>query len=84
MDDSLGVNEPLNETGQYGDGLIVRGKHYIVIDNFTESAIQHHTLSKEIMLEPQVAIAENNINFRKLKTLYHLKVSVPYMACSSL
>ena len=74
IDDSLGVKEPLNETGQYGDGLIVRGKHYIIIDNFTQSALQHRTLSKAIMLEPQVAVAENNIDFKELKTLYHLRV----------
>ena len=74
VDDSLGVKEPLNETGQYGDGLIVRGKHYIILDNFTQSALQHRTLSKAIMLEPQVGVAENSVKFKRLKMLYHLRV----------
>lgn len=29
-DDSFGVGEPLNETA-FGKGLVVRGKHYLVL-----------------------------------------------------
>ncbi|CAK8687802.1 unnamed protein product [Clavelina lepadiformis] len=54
-EDGKGVGEPLNETGQFGDGLIVRGKHWLLLDTITSSQRQHRLLAEEIFMSPLVA-----------------------------
>uniref|UniRef100_H2Z3Y8 Alpha-mannosidase n=1 Tax=Ciona savignyi TaxID=51511 RepID=H2Z3Y8_CIOSA len=53
-EDSKGVAEPLNETGQFGDGLITRGKHWLLLDTVTSSAKQHRLLGEEAFMSPLV------------------------------
>ena len=51
-DDGRGVGEPLNETGQFGDGLIIRGKHVVLLDNIENSTIYHRIVAEALMMEP--------------------------------
>ena len=51
-DDGRGVGEPLNETGQFGDGLIIRGKHVVVLDNIENSTLYHRLVAEGLMIEP--------------------------------
>ena len=37
-DDALGVGEPLNETA-YGEGLVVRGRHFLIVEPPASSAL---------------------------------------------
>ncbi|CAF1005631.1 unnamed protein product, partial [Didymodactylos carnosus] len=50
-DDSQGVGEPLNETA-YNTGLVVRGKHFILVDDPDSSALQHRPNSQELYMSP--------------------------------
>ena len=43
-DDGKGLDEALNEPGQFGDGLITRGSHYVILDNFINSTLYHRLL----------------------------------------
>ena len=49
-DDHRGVGEPLNETGQFGDGLIITGRHYVILDNYINSTVFHRLLGKSSSL----------------------------------
>ena len=40
-DDAFGVGEPLNESA-YGQGLVVRGKHWLQYENFCASFTKTH------------------------------------------
>ena len=51
-DDGRGVGEPLNETGQFGDGLIIRGKHVVLLDNIENSTLYHRLVAEGLMIEP--------------------------------
>ena len=64
-DDRRGVGEPLNETGQFGDGLIIRGKQYVILDNLTSSTYLHRMLGEALMLEPELVFAESNGNMKQ-------------------
>lgn len=48
-DDSLGVDEALNETGSNGKGLVVKGKLYVVLEKIEKSARLHRPLALRIM-----------------------------------
>ena len=52
-DDWRGVGEPLNELGQFGDGLIIRGKHYLLLKPVKNT--RHRFLGEEIMMSPVLA-----------------------------
>ena len=59
-DDWRGVGEPLNETGQFGDGLIVRGKHYVLLTTPSKAAYYHRTLGEEVYMSPSVMLSEGD------------------------
>lgn len=61
-DDSRGVGEALNEPGQFGDGLIIRGKHYLLLDTVNKSSTAHRLLGEQLMLEPQLAFLPSTGN----------------------
>ena len=42
----------MNETGVDGKGLIIRGHHYVLLNNLTNSTITHRLLGEELMLKP--------------------------------
>ena len=44
--DSRGVGEPLNETGQSGDGLVIVGRHYVILDNYMNSTVFHRLMGE--------------------------------------
>ena len=73
-DDRRGAGEPLNETGQYGEGLIIRGKQYVILDNITSSTYLHRIFGEGLMLEPELAFAESAQDFYDLKSDYNLVV----------
>jgi lysosomal alpha-mannosidase len=50
-DDSLGVDEALNETA-YGKGLVVTGKHILLIDRPSDSARLHRTGAQQLFMHP--------------------------------
>ena len=51
-DDSRGVGEPINETGLDGEGLIIRGKHFVILDSLKNATEQHRLLGESLFLRP--------------------------------
>lgn len=58
VDDKRGVGEPLNETGSSGDGLVISGKHYLMLTTIADAPSMHRRLGLELMLEPLIAIGD--------------------------
>ena len=50
-DDALGVGEPMNETA-YGDGLVVRGRHLLIVEPPASSALYHRVESQQLYMHP--------------------------------
>ena len=46
--------EALNETGQFGDGLIIRGRHWVVFDTVSNSSALHRLLGEQLLLRPML------------------------------
>jgi lysosomal alpha-mannosidase len=55
-DDARGVREPLNETA-FGEGLVVRGKHYLIVETPAESAAYHRIGSQRLYMHPLATFA---------------------------
>ena len=60
FDDKFGVNEPLNETGFDGNGLVIRGKFWLLISSIEESAELHRDLAQRIFMEPLITFNKFN------------------------
>ncbi|XP_060554886.1 lysosomal alpha-mannosidase-like [Ruditapes philippinarum] len=56
-DDSLGVTEPLTEYGASGKGIVVRGKHYIMLNKISNAASVYRPLYQNVYLQPFIAFA---------------------------
>uniref|UniRef100_A0A8D0BFU9 Alpha-mannosidase n=1 Tax=Salvator merianae TaxID=96440 RepID=A0A8D0BFU9_SALMN len=56
-DDERGVGEPLLEPGDYYNGLVVRGRHLILLDTTESSAQQHRLLAQQEFMAPQLVLA---------------------------
>lgn len=50
-DDRRGVGEPLNETA-YGVGLVVRGRHILILEPHATSASYHRPASQQLYMHP--------------------------------
>lgn len=61
-DDALGVDEPLNETA-YDQGLVVRGKHFIIIESPDTSARCHRVASQRLYMNPVATYSLTPLSF---------------------
>lgn len=61
--------EPLNETA-YGKGLVVRGKHFLIIDSPNNSALFHRTNAQQLYMQPISTFALTNISYANYSTSY--------------
>jgi hypothetical protein len=81
-DDNQGVGEPMNETA-YDKGLVIRGKHFLIIESPESSALYHRPTAQQIFMSPlntyaipKLPYANYSNNFRQ--TWSALNESLPY------
>lgn len=69
-DDSMGVGEPLNETA-YGKGLVVTGKHLLIVDRPSDSARLHRIGAQELFMHPLATYAlPNTTSYTNYSNMY--------------
>jgi len=68
-DDALGVGEPLNETA-YGEGLVVRGKHYLIAERPSTSAMYHRVMSQNLYMHPLATFSLTQWNYANYSAAY--------------
>jgi lysosomal alpha-mannosidase len=51
VDDNFGVDEALNETA-YGEGLLIRGRHILVVQPPASSALYHRVTAQNMYMHP--------------------------------
>ncbi|XP_071540487.1 lysosomal alpha-mannosidase-like isoform X2 [Panulirus ornatus] len=75
-DDAFGVGEALNETA-FGDGLVVRGKHYLIHSDFVTSDCDfgclHRSLGEQLLLQPVTAFTPTSITAHTWKNAFNNK-----------
>ena len=78
-DDAFGVGEALNEPGTDGKGLVIRGRHVVLLDTIKNSAPRHRPLAQQMFMEPIVSFAAHTEHYDKeFKTKYSgLKRELP-------
>ncbi|CAF4067741.1 unnamed protein product [Rotaria sordida] len=68
-DPSSAMMEPLNETA-FGKGLVVRGKHLVIIDTPNNSALIHRANAQQFYMQPISTFALTNISYANYSTNY--------------
>jgi lysosomal alpha-mannosidase len=59
-DDNRGITEVLDEPGQFGEGLIVRGRQWVVLETIDKSASVHRVLSQQLLHRPTLSFSEDS------------------------
>ncbi|XP_054162243.1 lysosomal alpha-mannosidase-like, partial [Oppia nitens] len=74
FDDKFGVNEPLNEPGTDGQGLVIRGQLKLVVSDIETAAEQHRDLAQRLYMEPLMVFSKYAFSeeqyFKNYKTSY--------------
>lgn len=60
-DDNFGVGEALDELGDTGQGLVVRGRHWIIMESPENSSKLHRPLAFELYNSPLITFAERKM-----------------------
>ncbi|CAF1486743.1 unnamed protein product, partial [Adineta ricciae] len=68
-DDSEGVDEPLNETA-FGKGLVVRGKHFLILESPANSALAHRVDAQQLFMNPIATFALPQMSYAKYSSIY--------------
>jgi lysosomal alpha-mannosidase len=81
-DDSLGVGEPINETA-FGQGLVIRGSHHLVLESPESSALYHRSTAQRLFMSPISTYALPNVSYADYSNNYRqtwsaLTDSLPY------
>ena len=61
--------EPLNETA-YGHGLVVRGKHLLILDTPDNSAFFHRTNAQQFFMQPIPTFSLTNLSYANYSASY--------------
>ena len=80
-DDGRGVGEPLNETGQFGDGLMVRGKHYVTLSPPGKAAKIHRTLAEQFYMAPTLMFAGGDAGVSQVQNSVSLIIFFTLIPC---
>ncbi len=81
-DDAQGVGEPINENA-YGTGLVIRGRHYLILESPETSALYHRPTAQQVYLAPLHTYALPNVSYADYSNNYRqtwsaLSESLPY------
>lgn len=81
-DDSQGVGEPINETA-YGQGLVIRGRHLLLFESPSSSALYHRPAAQHLYLSPIITFALPELSYADYSNNYYqtwsaLTEVVPY------
>jgi len=68
-DDALGVSEPLSETA-FGTGLVVRGKHFLILESPASSALYHRVASQQLYMRPLATYALPHLSYDNYSATY--------------
>jgi lysosomal alpha-mannosidase len=68
-DDSLGISEPLNETA-FGQGLVVRGKHVLILETPSSSARIHRVTAQQLFMHPIATYGLPQISYANYSSAY--------------
>jgi lysosomal alpha-mannosidase len=68
-DDRFGVGEALNETA-YGEGLVVRGRHVLVVQPPASSALIHRVDSQQLYMSPLATYSLTKQNYADYSAAY--------------
>lgn len=69
--ESTSLGEPLNETA-YGKGLVVRGKHVLIIETPNNSAIMHRINAQQLYMSPISTFSLTNVSYETYSENYRL------------
>jgi lysosomal alpha-mannosidase len=70
-DDGFGVSEALNETA-YGRGLVIRGRHVLVVQPPASSALIHRVASQQLYMHPLATYSLTKQTYADYSAAYHL------------
>ena len=68
--------EPLNEPGVDGKGLIVRGRHIVLIDGIDNSTYHHRMLGEMMMMRELPLFVNDSSDPRSYMQKYNTNVSL--------
>ena len=68
-DDARGVKEPLNETA-YGAGLVVRGRHILILETPASSALYHRVGSQRLYMHPLTTYSLTQQTYEQYSAAY--------------
>jgi lysosomal alpha-mannosidase len=70
-DDAFGVSQALNETA-YGQGLVVRGRHVLVVEPPSSSAVIHRVNAQQLYMHPLATYSLVQQTFTDYSASYYL------------
>jgi lysosomal alpha-mannosidase len=68
-DDHQGVGEPMNETA-YDKGLVIRGRHFLILEPPESSALYHRPAAQRIFMSPISTYALPKMPYANYSTNY--------------
>ena len=81
----MGSIEPLNEPGINGKGLIIRGKHLLILDTVDNSAYTQRMMAEELMMIPELSFTQNEgiqLEDYNLKVIIIIIIYNHFFTCS--
>jgi lysosomal alpha-mannosidase len=78
-DDGFGAGEALNEPGVDGKGLVIRGKHYLVVKPIVDSRKMHRDMGNKLFMSPIVTFSQytSEDDYRKMYTAQYSALNQP-------